>query len=263
MHGTRNTTGDGRPLLSLGELTLHYVAAVRICLRRHTYRRELLEQSRHMLTASFVPLLLAGLGFGAIVSLEAGHLLRAAGAGYRLGSFTAISNIRVFSPVATGLLMAVVSGTSVVADLGTRQVRSELEAFDVTALSRVLCIVVPRAHALMLVTALSNFLMIVITTLASYFAGVVVVGVEPGRFVAGFFMRGTLVDVVGSEIKTLAFGAIVAAVCIERGLSARGGAEGVARAVRSSVLWSFLAITVLDYLFTPTMLALFHDQLML
>jgi ABC-type transporter Mla maintaining outer membrane lipid asymmetry permease subunit MlaE len=115
----------------------------------------------------------------------------------------------------------------------------------------------------MLVTVLSNFLMIVLTMVASYFAAVVVVGVGSGRFLAGFFTRGTLVDVVGSEIETLAFGAIVAAICIERGLSARDGAEGVARAVRSSVLWSFLAVTVLDYLFTPTMLALFHDQLVL
>jgi len=55
----------------------------------------------------------------------------------------------------------------------------------------------------------------------------------------------------------------VAAICIARGVGARGGAEGVAKAVHSSVIWSFLGIQAFEYLFTPTVLALFHDQLTL
>ena len=252
-----------RQLESLGELTLLFGAALRGSLQRPFYWRELLEQCRFMLTANFVPLLLTGLGFGTIVSLEAGHFFRAAGAEYRLGGFTVMSNIREFSPVATGLMMAAVSGTSIVADLGARQVRSELEALSVMGLSNVLFIVVPRALALMLMTALYNFPMIVFTMVASYVVGVVVVGVNSGGFLASFFTQGTVVDVVGGEVKCVAFGAIVAAICIEKGVSARGGAEGVARAVHSGVIWSFLGISVFEYLFTPTMLALFHDQLTL
>jgi phospholipid/cholesterol/gamma-HCH transport system permease protein len=174
-----------------------------------------------------------------------------------------MSNIREFSPVATGLMIAAVSGTAIVADLGARQVRSELEALSVMGLSNVLFIVVPRALALMLMTALYNFPMIVFTMLASYFVGVVIVGVNAGGFLASFFTQGTVVDVVGGEIKCVAFGAIVAAICIARGVSARGGAEGVARAVHSGVIWSFLGVSIFEYLFTPTMLAMFHDQLTL
>jgi len=261
--GARKTTAAGRSLESLGELTLLFLAALRGSFRRPFYWRELLEQCRFMLTANFVPLLLTGLGFGTIVSLEAGHFFRAAGAEYRLGGFTVMSNIREFSPVATGLMMAAVSGTSIVADLGARQVRSELEALSVMGLSNVLFIVVPRALALMLMTALYNFPMIVFTMVASYVVGVVVVGVNSGGFLASFFTQGTVVDVVGGEVKCVAFGAIVAAICIEKGVSARGGAEGVAGAVHSGVIWSFLGISVFEYLFTPTMLALFHDQLTL
>ncbi len=232
-------------------------------MRRPFYWRELLEQCRFILTANFVPLLLTGLGFGTIVSLEAGHFFRAAGAEYRLGGFTVMSNIREFSPVATGLMVAAVSGTSIVADLGARQVRSELEALSVMGLSSVLFVVVPRALALMLMTALYNFPMIVFTMVASYFVGVVIVGVNAGGFLASFFTQGTVVDVVGGEIKCVAFGAIVAAICIAKGVSARGGAEGVAKAVHSGVIWSFLGVSIFEYLFTPTMLALYHDQLTL
>src|SRR5262249_42608974 len=200
-------------------------------------------------------------GFGRVLPLGAGPFFRAASAEYRLGGFTVMSNVREFSPVATGLMIAAVSGTAIVADLGARQARSELEALSVMGLSNVLFVVVPRALALMLMTALYNFPMIVFTMLASYLVGVVLVGVNAGGFAASFFTQGTVVDVVGGEVKCVAFGAIVAAICIARGLSAQGGAEGVARAVHSGVIWSFLGVSIFEYLFTPTMLALFHDQL--
>jgi phospholipid/cholesterol/gamma-HCH transport system permease protein len=252
-----------RWVTGLGELALLFGAALRGSFRRPFYWREVLDQCRFILTANFVPLLLVGLGFGTIVSLEAGHFFRAASAEYRLGGFTVMSNIREFAPVATGLMIAAVSGTAIVADLGARQVRSELEALSVMGLSNVLFIVVPRALALMVMTALYNFPMIVFTMVASFAVGVLVVGVNAGGFMASFFTQGTVVDVVGGEVKCMAFGAIVAAICIARGVGARGGAEGVARAVHSSVIWSFIGIQVFEYLFTPTMLALFHDQLTL
>jgi phospholipid/cholesterol/gamma-HCH transport system permease protein len=252
-----------RWVTGLGEMTLLFGAAMRGAVRRPFYWHELLEQCRFILTANFVPLLLTGMGFGTIVSLEAGHFFRSASAEYRLGGFTVMSNIREFSPVATGLMVAAVSGTAIVADLGARQVRSELEALSVMGLSNVLFIVVPRALALMLMTALYNFPMIVFTMVASYLVAVVVVGVNAGGFLASFFTQGTVVDVVGGEVKCVVFGAIVAAVCIGRGIGARGGAEGVAKAVHSAVIWSFVGLLAFEYLFTPTVLALFHDQLTL
>lgn len=253
----------GRSLTGLGEMTLLFLAALRGSMKRPFYWRELVDQCRFILTANFVPLLLTGFGFGTIVSLEAGHFFRAATADYRLGGFTVMSNIREFSPIATGLMIAAVGGTAIVADLGARQVRSELEALSVMGLSNVLFVVVPRALALMLMTALYNLPMIAFTMLGSFLVAVLVVGVNPGGFLASFWTQGTVVDVVGGEVKCAVFGAIVAAICIYKGIATRGGAEGVARAVHSSVIWSFVSIQAFEYLFTPTLLAMFHDQITL
>src|SRR5438067_7850785 len=244
----------------LGELVLLYAAAMRGAARRPFYWQEFLEQCRFILTANFVPLLLTGLGFGTIVSLEAGQFFKATSSEFRLGGFTVMANIREFSPVATGLMIAAVSGTAIVADLGARQVRQELEALSVMGLSNVLFIVVPRALALMVMTALYNVPMIVFTTLSGFFIAVAVVGVNPGAFLASFVTQGTLVDLFGGEIKCILFGALVAAICIYKGISAKGGAEGVARAVHSGVVWCFIGIQALEYLYTPTVLALFHTQ---
>src|ERR687883_245754 len=217
----------------LGELVLLFAQAVKGAVRRPFYWQELVEQCRTILLANFIPLLLVGIGWGTIVALEAGNFFKASSAERQLGGFMVMANVREFAPVATALMIAAVSGTAIVADLGARQVRQELEALSVMGLSNVLFIVVPRALALMLMTALYNFPMIVFTTLSGYLIAVLVVGVNPGAFAASFFTQGTLVDLFGGELKCILFGGLVAAICIYRGISARGGAEGVARAVHS------------------------------
>ncbi|TMF58544.1 MAG: ABC transporter permease [Chloroflexi bacterium] len=96
---------------NVGELMLVFRAALRGAARRPFYWQEFLEQCRFILMANFIPLLLTGVGWGIIVSLEAGHFFRAASGEWRLGGFTVMANIREFSPVATGLMIAAVSGT--------------------------------------------------------------------------------------------------------------------------------------------------------
>ena len=146
------------------------------------------------------------------------------------------------------------------ADLGARQVRQELEALSVMGLSNVLFIVTPRALALMVMTALYNLPMILFTTASGFLIAVLVVGVNPGAFMANFWTQGTIVDLFGGEVKCILFGALVASICIYKGISAKGGAEGVARAVHSGVVWCFVGIQAFEYFYTPTVLALFHTQ---
>ncbi|HVD01930.1 MAG TPA: MMPL family transporter [Candidatus Dormibacteraeota bacterium] len=66
-----------RSVESVGELTELFGAALRGAARRPFYWQEFLEQCRFILTANFIPLLLTGLGFGTIVSLEAGNFFKA------------------------------------------------------------------------------------------------------------------------------------------------------------------------------------------
>ena len=51
-------------------------AVVAGCFGRPFYVDEFLDQSKFILTACFVPLLLTGIGWGTIVSLQAGHFFK-------------------------------------------------------------------------------------------------------------------------------------------------------------------------------------------
>src|SRR5258708_780999 len=149
-----------RSVQSVGELTELFGAALKGSVKRPFYWQEFLEQCRFILPATSTPLPLTGLGLGTIAPLEAGNFSKAASAEQQLGGFMILANVREFAPVATGLMIAAVSGPAITADLGARQVRQELEALSVMGLSNVLFIVVPRSLALMVMTALYNLPMI-------------------------------------------------------------------------------------------------------
>jgi phospholipid/cholesterol/gamma-HCH transport system permease protein len=61
-------------------------------------------------------------------------------------------------------------------------------------------------------------------------------------------------DVAEGLIKALIFGAIVATVASHRGLSTRGGAEGVGNAITTCVVTSFICIIIGDYFVTRFMM---------
>jgi phospholipid/cholesterol/gamma-HCH transport system permease protein len=225
---------------------------------RPFYLDEFLDQSKFILTAGFVPLLLTGIGWGTIVSLQAGHFFKVVQGGARLGGFSVMASIREFAPTATALMVAAVAGTAITADLGARNVRQELEALSVMGMSNIKFIVVPRFLAMIVMTALYNIPMIAFCVGMGYVVAVYLVGVNPGAFLSTFWTQGTLLDLYGGEIKCLLFGAIVSSVACYKGMTATGGAEGVAKAVHSSVVVNFVAILFGNYVYTGTILAAAH-----
>src|SRR5438309_6367357 len=234
-------------------------AVARGCVSRPFYFDEFLDQSRFILTACFIPLLLTGIGWGTIVSLQAGHFFKVVQGGFRLGGFSVMASIREFAPTATALMVAAVAGTAITADLGARQVRQELEALSVMGMSNIKFIVVPRFLAMIVMTALYNIPMVAFCVATGFLVAVFLVGVNPGAFLSTFWTQGTLLDLYGGEVKCMLFGAIVSAVACYKGITARGGAEGVARAVHSSVVVNFLAILFGNYVYTATILAASHQ----
>src|SRR5439155_1723454 len=68
--------------------------------------------------------------------------------------------------------------------------------------------------------------------------------------VTAFQAAVRLWDVSSGCLKTVFFGLSIALIACQRGLAARGGAEGVGRATTSAVVTSLFAIVVIDAIFT-------------
>jgi phospholipid/cholesterol/gamma-HCH transport system permease protein len=167
--------------------------------------------------------------------------------------------VREFAPLVCAIVMAGVAGTAMCADLGARKIREELDALQVLGIDPIKNLVVPRFLALMLATGLFNIYAVIFGT----FGGVLVTLTNKaplGPFFNTYFSNATTTELWGSLLKTTLFGAIIAIVCCYKGLTAKGGSEGVGRAVNQAIVIAFIAIGAFNYVFTQTLLAT-HPEL--
>jgi phospholipid/cholesterol/gamma-HCH transport system permease protein len=246
-----------RELGAIGVLTRRtLVAAIR---PPYIYGPELASQFLFALRMAWFPMIVSAVAFTyGPAGVQAAGFLNLFGAIDRLGGLFALTVIREFAPMVCAIVMAGIVGTSMCADLGARRVRDEIDALETLGIDAIKGLVVPRFLSLMAVTALLN----VFALLFGTFGGMLVTlanGAALGPFFAAFFNNATIPEIAASLIKTGLFGAIIAIVCCYKGLNASGGAEGVGRAVNQAIVISFLAVGIVNYVFTQTLLATYPE----
>jgi phospholipid/cholesterol/gamma-HCH transport system permease protein len=226
----------------------------------YPYGGEFVSQFLFALRLCWLPLLFStvAINYGA-AGLQAANILTLLGNLDRLGGFFVVAAVREVGPLITSVVLAGVAGTAITADLGARKIREELDALQVLGVDPVKNLVVPRFLALVIVTSLFN----IYAVLFGLFGGILaeLVSHQPlGPFWDTLFANATIVDLWGSTLKTMIFGAIIAIVCCYKGMTASGGAEGVGRAVNQAVVTSLLGISAFNYVFMATLLAT-HPQI--
>jgi phospholipid/cholesterol/gamma-HCH transport system permease protein len=226
----------------------------------YSYGNEFVYQFLFALRVCWFPMILASVAFTYGPSgVQAAGFLNLFGALDRLGGLFILAVVREFAPLVCAIVMAGVAGTAMCADLGARKIREELDALQVLGIDPIKNPVVPRFLALMLATGLFNIYAVIFGT----FGGVLVTLTNKaplGPFFNTYFSNATTTELWGSLLKTTLFGAIIAIVCCYKGLTAKGGSEGVGRAVNQAVVVAFIAIGAFNYVFTQTLLAT-HPEL--
>jgi phospholipid/cholesterol/gamma-HCH transport system permease protein len=238
---------------SMGLLTARTMASA--VTPPYPYGREFLAQFLFAVRLCWFPMIIASVAFTyGPAGVQAAGFLNLFGALDRLGGLFVLTVVREFAPLVTAIVIAGVAGTAITADLGARKIREELDALQVLGVDPVKNLVVPRFLALMLVTALFNIYALIFGT----FGGVLVTlqyDAPLGPFWATYFDNATVTELWASLIKTTVFGGIIAIVCCYKGMTAKGGPEGVGRAVNEAVVMAFMGIGAFNYVFTQALLA--------
>lgn len=219
------------------------------------YGGEFVSQFLFTVRLCWFPLLIStvAVSYGAS-GIQAINFLEIFGAPDRLGGFFVLAAIREFAPFVTAIVVAGVAGTAITADLGARKIREELDALQVLGVDPVKNLVVPRFLALMIATGLFDVYAVIFGVTGGVLA-TTTANLPLGPFWATFLTNASTVDLWGSFVKCVLFGAIIAIVCCYKGMTASGGAEGVGRAVNQAVVIAFIAVFAFNYVFTQTLLA--------
>ena len=207
---------------------------------------EMLKQAYLVGYKSFPLLAITGFIMGLVLTVQSRPTLMEFGAESWLPAMVAVSIIREIGPVITALIFAGKVASGIGAELASMKVTEQIDAMEVSGTNPYKYIVVTRIIASTLMLPL---LVIMSDTVALYgaFIGVNLKGdVSMQLFVAQVFDSIDFFDLFPAIIKTIFFGFFIALIACYKGYNATKGTEGVGKAANAAVVYSSLAVFVLD-----------------
>jgi phospholipid/cholesterol/gamma-HCH transport system permease protein len=194
--------------------------------------------------------MLLAVPFTTLVVFMLNILLNEIGAADLSGSAASLATVNQIGPVVTVVVVAGAGATAMCADLGARTIREELDAMRVLGINPIQRLVVPRVFAATVVALMLNALVTIVGLTGSFFFSVYVQHVTPGAFAASLTLIVGLPEVITSIVKAALFGMSASLIACYKGMSAGGGPQGVGNAVNETVVYTFMALFVINVLAT-------------
>ena len=242
-----NTTeGTGRAAMLCAETVMWSL--------RPPYRiRQFFNAMEFVGVGSLFIVILTGVFTGAVFALQGAGAFRLFNAESLVGPTVGLSLARELSPVLTGLMVTGRAGSGIATELGTMRVTEQIDALYTMAVNPVQYLVVPRVVAGLIMVPVLSVLFTLVGMGGCYFVGVVLLGIDPGTFIAKVQWFVDPRDITNGLIKACVFGGILTMVGCYKGFHASGGARGVGIATTQSVVVSSVLILISDYFLTAMM----------
>ena len=194
-----------------------------------------------MLTAFFT---------GAILVIQSGIFVRRFGAQGLLGWGTGYATFREIGPILIALMFSGRVGSNNTAELGTMTVTEQVDGLRALAIDPIRFLVVPRVTAMMVMLFLLTGLGDLVAIVGGALFGQLIVGVDISVFWHSFVDNLRHWDLLHGLAKSAVFGLVISLTSCHFGMTVKGGAVGVGRAVNAAVVAAAVGIMVLDFVMT-------------
>src|SRR6266498_549831 len=238
----------------LGRLGLFLLQAVGLIVVPPLKVQRVLRQVQSIGTRSLLVIALTGLFTGVVLGLQGYYTLTRFGSEAYLGPAVAISLITELGPVLTALMVTGRAGSAIEAEIGIMRITEQIDALEVMALNPIRYLVVPNVMAGLIALPLLGALFSVIGIYGGYLVAVHLLGLSPGTYFGSMTDFVAMTDIRNGLYKSLSFGLLITFLCCFKGYHTGYGAEGVSKATTEAVVWSSVAILVLDYFLNSVLL---------
>ena len=238
----------------LGRLGLFLLQAVGLIVVPPLKVQRILRQVQFIGARSLLVIALTGLFTGMVLALQGYYTLTRFGSEAYLGPAVAISLITELGPVLSALMVTGRAGSAIAAEIGIMRITEQIDALEVMALNPIRYLVVPNVVAGILALPLLGALFAVIGIYGGYLIGVQLLGVSSGTYFGSMTDFVAMTDIRNGLYKSLSFGLLITFLCCFKGYHTGYGAEGVSKATTEAVVWSSVAILVLDYFLNSVLL---------
>jgi len=193
---------------------------------------------------------------GMVLALQMGHSMKNLfNEPMYVGTMVAFSMLKELGPVLTSIVVAGRAGAVVTAEIGTMKVTEQIDALYTLGTNPTRYLLVPRYIAFMVMLPLLTVFADFIGVAGGCLVGVVKLGVSPAVYMDDIYTYLEVSDFMHGFLKTFFFAFMIATVSCHKGLTTKGGAEGVGKSTTEAVVTSMVLVMVLDYFISALLVA--------
>ena|SRR4051794_28668274 len=220
------------------------------------YFQDLLDQMDDIGVGSLAIVLASGFFIGAVMVLQTGSQFVRFGQTALTGDIVSLALVRELGPTLTGILVAGRVASGMASELGSMLVTEQVDAMRAMGTDPSRKLITPRVLASILVlpllTALNDFVGLLGGCVASVFS----LRLGAVEFWTRAINALEFPDLMQGMMKPLVYGFILSTVGCYKGLTVRGGTQGVGRATTQAVVVSNIMIIGADVFLTKLALYL-------
>jgi phospholipid/cholesterol/gamma-HCH transport system permease protein len=212
--------------------------------------RELWKSLHKMGNRSVPIVVLTALFAGGLMTLQSAPFVHKFGATALAGWVAGYAVLREIGPILIALMFSGRVGANNTAELATMTVTEQLDGLRALAIDPVSFLVVPRVVAMIAMLLALTVIGDLVALVGAAVIANTMLGIEWSTLFHSFADNLRPFDLLHGLYKSIAFGAAIAVSSCYFGVTVRGGAVGVGRAVNAAVVAAAISIMLLDFFLT-------------
>jgi phospholipid/cholesterol/gamma-HCH transport system permease protein len=186
---------------------------------------------------------------GAIVTQQGIFQLTRFGAATYAVNLVGVLGLRELGVLMTSIMIAGRTGSAITAEIGSMNMREEIDALKVMALDPLEVLVIPRLIALVIALPILTFMADIATLGGGLIVSWIYAGMTPAVFIERVQQAILPETFLVGLIKAPFMATVIGLIAATEGMEVRGSAESLGRCVTSSVVKSIFMVIVMDGLF--------------
>ena len=223
---------------------------------RPVYFKEIILQMDRIGVGSIIIVTLTGFFTGAVLAIQSEGALRRYGAVSMTGQLVALTLIRELGPVLSALMLSGRIGAGIASELGSMVVSEQISAMRALGTDPIRRLVTPRLVAMIIMLPILTLVCNAVGMIGGWLIASTKLLISTSQFWSDAINTLQRSDILGTLIKPVVFGFIIAMTGCYAGLHTEGGTEGVGKSTTHAVVSSSIIVIVADFFLNNLLLYL-------
>lgn len=210
-------------------------------------RRNTLEQMAIVGPDSLTIALITAAFVGMVFTIQVAREFLNFGAVQAIGGVLALALSRELAPVLTAVVLAARVGSAFAAEIGTMKVTEQIDALYILKSDPIDYLVIPRVIACCAMLPLLTMISLVTGLIGGIIVSNAIYNISQATFIESIQSFMQIWDLISALIKAVIFGALIAIIGCNWGLTTSGGAKGVGQSTTTAVVMALIAIFISNF----------------